>query len=79
MQCARHGPAVLADVVEVHALAGAGKAVTGQVPDPHRAVCHDEHLIGPAQAPAHRLGPELFLQRVHPATGHDGATARAFP
>lgn len=46
MQRARHRPEVLADVVVVHALAGTGKAVAGQVPDPHRAIFPDEQLAG---------------------------------
>jgi len=57
-------------MIKIHPLARAGKAVAGQVPDPHRAGGHDQHLAGPAQAPAQGFGPQLFPERVHPATGH---------
>ncbi len=76
MQRVRHAPEMLADVIEVHPLPRAGKAVARQMPDPGGTIGHDQHLGGPAQAVAHGFGPELLIERVHPAAGHGIAAAQ---
>ena len=46
-----HGPQVLADVVEVevHAPPDSEEAIISQIPDPHRAIGHDEDFASPAK------------------------------
>src|SRR5580658_2824926 len=61
---------MLADMIEIHALARSGKAVAGQVPDPGRAISHDQDFVGPAQAVTHGFRPELFFEHLRSAARH---------
>src|SRR5437870_2302056 len=57
---------MLAGMVEIDDLNGAGKVFIGNVPDPRRAISQDNDALGPLQAPTHRFGVRCEDQIARP-------------
>jgi hypothetical protein len=56
VELVRQRPEVVAGVMKVQGLDGAGQAVVGQVPQLHRAIHDQIHHLGAAQTAPPRLG-----------------------
>ena len=67
---------VLLGVVGVESLAGVEEAVLGQLPNPHRAIGHDQNILSGSPAMTTGVRPDLIAQGVNSAARHHVATTR---